>query len=404
MPNDITARAEWARHWKVPLVGMLGVTGSAAYSYSSGVFMVAMTEEFGWSRAQFSSALTVQMLAGLLIVPFAGRVLDWLGPRRMALTGIAPFVLIFSAMGLANGNITQWWLLTGLLSLGNAAVMTTLWVAGTTRTFDASRGLAMGVTLAGMGLATGLWPVLAARYIEWLGWRMAFPAMALTWAAVLLPLTVLFFKPRDLPAPAMGSAPGAVPPLGPALRSRAFVCILVAGSLFAFCQLSLIVHLVAILRGKGIDMQTAAGVAGLTGVFSVLGRLTTGWLLDFLPLRPLAVGAFSLMLGVVALLGFGDGSLPMLMAGAALLGFSAGSEMDVVTYIASRQFDQRLFGSVHATVQTGYAICSSLGPLAAGRIFDVYGSYDRHFMLVVPVVLVATLVIALAPRASAGAR
>ncbi len=170
-----------------------------------------------------------------------------------------------------------------------------------------------------------------------------------------------------------------------------------AGSLFAFCQLSLIVHLVAILRWRGIDMPTAAALAGLTGLFSVLGRLVTGWLLDFLPLRPLAVAAFSLMLGVVALLGFGEGSLLMLAAGAALLGFSAGSEMDVVTYIASRQFDQRLFGSVHATVQTGYAICSSLGPLAAGRIFDVYGGYDRHFMLVVPVVLVATVVIALAP-------
>lgn len=380
---------------------MLGVSGSAAYSYSSGVFMVAMTEEFGWSRAQFSTALTVQMFAGLFIVPIAGRVLDRLGPRRMALMGIVPFVLILSSLGLANGNITQWWLLTGLLSLGNASVMSTLWVAGTTRTFDASRGLAMGVALAGFGLATGLWPVLAAGYIKWLGWRLAFPAMALSWGLVVLPLTVLFFRPRDLLAPAAGAPAAQRPPLGPALRSRAFVCILVAGSLFAFCQLSLIVHLVAILRGKGIDMPTAAAIAGLTGIFSVLGRLVTGWLLDHLPLRPLAVGAFSLMLAVVALLAFGEGSLPMLMAGAALLGFSAGSEMDVVTYIASRQFDQRLFGSVHAIVQSGYAICSSLGPLAAGRIFDVTGSYDRHFALVALVVLAATAVIALAPGGGA---
>ena len=161
-------------------------------------------------------------------------------------------------MGLANGDITQWWLLTGLLSLGNAAVMTTLWVAGTTRTFDASRGLAMGVALAGMGL----WRRGCGRYWRRAtstgsagGWR--FPAMALSWAAVVLPLTVLFFKPRDLPAPAPGARRRPdPPPLGPALRSRAFVCILVAGSLFAFCQLSLIVHLVAILRAKGIEMST----------------------------------------------------------------------------------------------------------------------------------------------------
>src|SRR5262245_20221083 len=210
--------------------------------------------------------------------------------------------------------------------------------------------------------------------------------MAQRWAAIVLLLTVLFFKPRSLTPPVVASTAAKRTPLGPALRTRAFFCILVAGSLFAFCQLSLIVHLVAILREKGIGLQTAAAIAGLTGIFSVLGRLTTGWLLDHVPLRPLAMAAFSLMLAVVALLGLGDGNMPMLMAGAALLGFSAGSEMDVVTYIASRRFDPRLFGSVHAISQSGYAICSSLGPLTAGRIFDLYGSYDRHFLLVVPVV------------------
>ena len=110
------------------------------------------------------------------------------------------------------------------------------------------------------------------------------------------------------------------------------------------------------------------------------------------------------MLGVVALLGFGGhfAAAADRRRGAARL--FRRMEMDVVTYIASRQFDPRLFGSVHATVQTGYAICSSLGPLAAGIIFDRTGSYDGHFMLVVPVVLVATAIIALAPGGRERAR
>ena len=64
--TELSPRAEWARHWPVPVVAMLGITGPAAFAYVNGVFMVAMTHEFGWTRTQFASGLTLQMLAGLI--------------------------------------------------------------------------------------------------------------------------------------------------------------------------------------------------------------------------------------------------------------------------------------------------------------------------------------------------
>ena len=68
----LTAQQEWAANWRLPLLAMLGIAGAATFGYSSGVFMEQMTREFGWSRAQFSAAFTVQMVLGLMSCRFLG--------------------------------------------------------------------------------------------------------------------------------------------------------------------------------------------------------------------------------------------------------------------------------------------------------------------------------------------
>ena len=386
--TEASPRAEWSRHWAVPVVAMLGITGPAAFAYVNGVFMVAMTREFGWTRTQFASGLTLQMLAGLVVTPAVGRLLDRFGPRRMALQGIVPFVCIFSLLGLATSVLWQWWALTVLVSIGIGFVMPTIWLAGVVRTFNASRGAALAVGLAGIGIATAMWPPLTALFIRAFGWRLAFPAIALSWGIVLLPLTWLFYRPASLRDPATGAA-APLPPLGPILRSRPFLGLLAAGGSFAFAQLGLIAHFVPIAQGQGLDLRTAAGLAGIIGVFSIAGRLGTGWLLDWLPTRPLAMFGFSLLLPVVALLATAHGARLQLAMAAAVLGLAAGCEMDVLTYVVSRSFPTRMFGSVYAALNAGLSILASLGPLAAGKVFDLTGSYDNYLWLAVLLDLVA---------------
>lgn len=396
----LTKRQEWSRYWALPVIGMLGITGPAALVYSSGIFMEAITAEFGWSRAEFSSALTIQMLFGLVLGPLAGRLLDRVGPRRLLLAGILPFALSLSLFSFTNGAIWQWWLLASVYTIFTLGVIPAAWVTGTIVSFNASRGLALSVVLAGIGVATALWPIIAAWLSGSIGWRLTFPAMAGGWALLVFPLTVALFKPMRIAAGEQVALE--LPPISPILRTREFWCLLGAGGLFASVQLALIIHLVPIVRQAGLDLTTAASLAGLTGLCSIIGRVGTGLLLDWLPTRLLALVAFSLPLFVMAILASGSGSVPLLMAAAALLGLAAGAETDIVTFLATRKFDHRIFGTVYSIFQSGFAICASMGPLLAGWIFDVNGSYINYYVVAVPLILLATIFIMLVPVAATG--
>jgi MFS family permease len=394
----MSKRREWARSWPLPFIGMLGITGPAALVYSSGVFMVEITAEFGWSRAEFSSALTIQMLLGLVVGPLAGRLLDRVGSRRMLSFGILPFAFALSLFTFTSGALWQWWLLAVIYTLFTMGVIPAAWVMGAVLNFNASRGLALAIVLAGIGVATALWPMIAAELSDSIGWRLAFPTMAAGWALIVFPLTLAFFRPERVEAKEKVNSD--VPPLGPILRSREFWCLLGAGGVFASVQLALIIHLVPMLRQLGLDLTTAASLAGLTGLCSIIGRVGTGFLLDWVSTRKLALVAFSLPLVVMAILASGNGSVPVLAVAAALLGLAAGSETDIVTYLMTRKFDPRIFGTVYSIFQAGFAICASMGPLIAGRIFDVSGAYYSYFLLAVPLILLSTVLIALVPQAS----
>lgn len=389
-----SGRAEWGRHWPLPLIGMLGITAAGAYSYASGVIIEPVIREFGWTRAQFSSAFTLQMLFGLLVMPIVGRLIDRIGPRRFALGGIIPFMVIFSLFATANGQLWNWWLLSMLLTIGSAVVSPAVWVSGIIRGFTVSRGLAIAVALAGMGVATAIWPIIFAFYVQTIGWRLTFPAVALTWGVFVLPLTYFFFRPPPLSAEAVTERKESLPPVWPLLCTPMFIGLLIAAGTFAFIQLGLIVHFVPILRAKGMGLSAAAGLAGFLGIFAVIGRIATGALLDVLPTRLVAICAFALVMPALALLLFGTGSMAEMIVVAAILGLSVGSEIDALTYIVSQRFEARLFGSVYSVLQSGIAVCSSLGPLIAGRVFDLDGSYTRFIWLCVPLDILAVTLIA----------
>lgn len=394
-----TARAEWAAMWPLPLVSMFGYVGGASFAYSSGVFMQELTKEFGWSRAEFATAFTIHSLVALVMAPVIGRLIDRIGPRRMALIGIVPFMFGLSLFGLANGSIWQWWMIAFVQALLASMIGGAVWVKAVVTRFNASRGLALAMVLAGSGVATTVWPIAAAYLIAHFGWRLSYAGMALSWGLLMLPLAWLFFVDADNGASGEAQPRKAMPfgELKDVFLSRTFISLALAGAIFSALTLGLLLHLVPIFRDAGLDLATAAGIAGLTGIFAIVGRLTTGFLLDLLPTRPLAVAIFLLPLAISALLWNFDGSIYLAVGAVAILGFVSGADGDIIAYLISRGFEPDVFATIYSLMVAILSISSSFGPIISGAIYDHWGTYQPYFLAMIPMALVAALLVGTIP-------
>src|SRR6266403_228396 len=395
-----TGRQEWAKMWPLPLIAMLGVAGNATFTFAAGVFMEPMTAEFGWTRSQYYSGLTVQMIAAMVLVPVVGYLVDRFGCRRIALPGIVAYAAGLGLLGLAGGSLWQWWLLC-LLAVP-LMVFTTqpVWLSAVASRFQASRGLAMAVALSGMGVGNMVWPLAAALTIHALGWRTALRALPLGWGLIVLPLTWALFSDRG-GLPAVHAAPLAKPRVFALLGSKRFVFLAAAGACFAGPMFALTAHLVPLLRSHGLGATTAAELAGLAGVFAVVGRIGVGYLLDRWATRQVAMIVFMTPILAFALLWRSDGSTPLAALAVALHGLAAGAEIDIIAYIASRQFDRRVYGTVYAVALSAFSLTASVGPLLAAVYFDLSGGYNLFLLTAAFLVMLATVLISLVPTQNA---
>jgi len=393
----MTAREEWKKHWTLPLAAGLGNVGSIIHIYALGAFMAPLSAEFGWSRAEISSGITVSNSGTAILGLVVGWLVDRLGPRKVGIVGITAMALAFGLLGTATGSYFNWLFHWFLIALAATATQTTIWTSAVTTRFDRSRGLAIALTIAVNGAAATLLPILSTLAIGGLGWRHAFFAVAGGWIAITLPMVLLFFRGaaeehvatnREKRLPASAHLPGM--DVRESLTSIAFIRLAITGCLFSFVAMSMIVHFVPILTDRGLGAVEAASIAGIVGIASITGRFVTGYLLDRFPAERVALVGLSLPVLSALLLLYGHSALAY-SAAAAIAGFSLGAELDVLIYLTSRRFGLKRFGTIFAVIMVAMTAGTATGPLSAGAIFDRYGSYDNYLMLIIPLVLIAAL-------------
>jgi predicted MFS family arabinose efflux permease len=298
----------------------------------------------------------------------------------------------------------NWILLWCLIAFASFWVQTTVWTSAVASRFESSRGLAFAVTLSGGSLAAALFPPLATAFIGEIGWRGAFLGIGTVWGLIVAVAVFVFFRGAQddaLVQAAPESEPVALPgaTMREGLTSAAFYKLLFAAGLFAFTTLGVVVHLVPILRGAGAEPLAAAGTASLVGIFSIIGRLGVGLLLDRFPARVVGACAYLVPIGGGALLLL-DGAHPVNQTvAAALFGLTLGAEVDVIAYLASRYFGLKNFGGLFGGLVAALSLGTAFGPLAAGAVFDRFGGYEPFLVLTIILMALSSVLLASLRRA-----
>lgn len=388
------AMDEWRRNWPVVLAGALGMAIGSLHAYSLGVMVIPLEEEFGWKRAQISSGLLITSTMAVMFAPFMGMAIDRLGTRIIATVGVTLFCVALALLSQASGEIISWYLLWGFLGVALLHIKATVWVAAVTRVFEKSRGLAIAGILSGTGVATITTPIIAQYMVSEYGWRAAYLALGAGWGLLAIPVIIWGFHGR----PEQGgrrSRTDAIVGTGVTLRegylSTAFLRLALGIFAMTLASIAVIINFVPILRSHGLTIETAAMLAGLQGVAAVVGRLTGGYLLDLFSARLVAAVAVMLPAACALVLLAAPGFLPAAIAATILLGLASGAELDAVSYMSSRYFGQRNFGTLFGTLTGLMTLAVGIGPLVANHVYDVVGSYDAVLWSVVPMSILTAL-------------
>lgn len=355
------------RAWAVVGAAFAALFVVFGVAFSFGAFFGPISAEFGTGRASAAVLFSLTSFVFFSLGAVSGPAADRFGPRPLLLIGAAAF-----GVGLAaTAGAERLWVACLTYGLGVGVGVGCVYVptvAAVGGWFARRRALAVGITVSGIGLGTLAATPLAAQLVAAYGWRAVYAGFAATGSAVLLASAAV------ISAPPGGPRGGAPRRTGVALRTPAYRWLYLANLLLCLAVFVPFVHLPTSAEAAGVGPTAAAGLVGVVGAASIVGRLALGGGADGAgALRAYRI-SFLLVAASFALWWIGGGLLP-LVAFAAVLGVGYGGFVALSPVVLAGLFGAERLGGLLGVLLTAHAVGSAVGPPAVGLAADATGGY-----------------------------
>ena len=356
-----------------------------------GVFMSPLEDTFSWNRGDIALSLSIAAIAMAAANPLVGRLIDRFGVRPVLITsllGYGVLVALTPYMVRAGGLVGLYLAYAGIASIGagsNVIAYVRLlsgWFSGP---MTKSRGLALGISSAGIPLGATITGPLGVLLIDRFGWHGGYWGLALLPLLVGLPVALFLIRtaPNEQSAAtesksAQANLPGMT--VAEAMRTRAFWLLLAIALLMASCLQGIGIHTAPLLSDFNISAQMLALVLAADGVLGVIGRVGAGLLFDRYFAPYVSFGIFF----IAAVSAFAFVGLPGLwvaIIATLFITLGSGAESDFIGYVIGRYFGLKNYGQLFGYVYGMFMIGIALGPYLFGVAYDRWGDYKISFLL-----------------------
>jgi len=355
----------------------LSVSISTIYIATFSLFLPLLQAEFQWSRGAISTGFALAILVLTLVSPSIGRLIGQQSTKKVLILAIVVFSPTIFFLSLVPDNWGVFLFVSVLVGLAGAGSNTFVYISILPQWFDKRLGMALGLSMTGIGFGQAIMPIFTQHLIEIVGWRSAYMALSVLPLLIALPSVLFLIKERRRPSKTILDTTGLkiLFQLHPAVKTRYFlnlsICFFLVAAVAGGCS----VHAVSILLERGFSPAKAAEIIAFGGVSVLFGRVITGFLLDY-------VGSF--LIGCMILISAACGALAytsyaptsIVYLAPVLLGIAMGAEGDLMPYITKQKYTEESFAPVYGLLFTAFNIGVMFGPIALGIFFDFWSTYD----------------------------
>ncbi|HZR71610.1 MFS transporter [Bradyrhizobium sp.] len=388
----------------------IGVNARTAFS----LLFPPILGEFGWDRGVTAGAFSFGFVVSAVASPLIGRLMDRFGPRSVMELGVA---LMACGLLLAPLLSEPWhlYLTIGVLvGAGSICLGYTGQSLFLPNWFHRSRGLAIGLAFAGVGVGSVTLLPWVQVMIDHSGWRAACTAMGLLLLIVLAPINLLLRKrPEDiglLPDGEAAPSPSAPKPvsnvvdpawantdwtLPRALATARFWWLAVGyfGGLYIWYAVQ--VHQTKYLLDIGFTPAVAVWSLGAVSLLGIPGQIFLGHVSDRIGRESVwAIGCAGFAICFAALMALPEfHSLALIYLMVFTQGALGYGLTSVMGPIVVEIFQGKHYGSIFGTIQVAALCGGAAGPWVTGLLHDVTGNYTAAFLIAIGMSALSALAI-----------
>ena len=353
---------------------------SLGVRHGFGLYLVPMSESFGWNHQIFSFAIALQNLLWGVVQPFTGALADKYGSKKVVAVGgilyaIGLVMMVFSSTGLLI-NIS----LGVVIGLGLSATSFPILLSAVGRAAPpAKRSMAMGIASAAGSFGQFIMLPTTLLLLKEFGWSSALLISAI-FIVLIAPLSLMLKAPiytstnsTTIPNPVQYTFKQI---LNIVKKHKPFVWLGLGFFVCGFQVVFIGIHLPGYLTDHGFSTTSGTIFLALVGLFNIVGTYTAGWLGDKYPKPLLLMGLYGLRgiaIIVFLLLPLSNWSI---YGFAIIMGLLWLSTVPLTNGIVANMFGVKYLTMLSGIVFFVHQIGSFFGGWLGGLNHDITGNYN----------------------------